>query len=379
MKILIINTLYSPYKIGGAEVSVQLLAEGLFAQGHNVRVLCLHPDSARKTSFLNGVEIIYLPLKNMYWPFNGVCKPGWKRLFWHLLDLYNPMMRNLVDREINSFKPDVVHTNNLAGFSVSVWSCVKAHKIKLIHTMRDYYLFHPNCTLFKNGKNISVGDFSVRAWSWLKKRISRNVDVAVGISQYISKLHSDNDFFVRAKHIHIYNPVNIPKVNRGNDSLCVGFIGRLSIDKGFDDFCSIAEKYNKVGIRFIAAGRFGLDRESDILKKRATSANIELLGFSTLEAFLDIVDVVILPVKWQEPFGRTIVECALAGKHVFTNSVGGISEIISHFKNVRLMSDIEKLNLIYINSIINNKTDILNSETFSLKASLDGYLRAYMM
>ncbi len=36
MKILIINNLYYPYKVGGAEVSVQILAEELKNQGHMI-------------------------------------------------------------------------------------------------------------------------------------------------------------------------------------------------------------------------------------------------------------------------------------------------------------------------------------------------------
>ena len=36
MKILIVNTMYSPSKVGGAEISVQSLAEGFHKKGHQV-------------------------------------------------------------------------------------------------------------------------------------------------------------------------------------------------------------------------------------------------------------------------------------------------------------------------------------------------------
>lgn len=48
MRVLIVNTLYYPYKIGGAEVSVQLLAEELTRKGHQVRVVCLHHEKEKK-------------------------------------------------------------------------------------------------------------------------------------------------------------------------------------------------------------------------------------------------------------------------------------------------------------------------------------------
>jgi hypothetical protein len=40
LKILIFNTLYYPNIVGGAEKSVQLLAEGLIKKGHEVVIIC---------------------------------------------------------------------------------------------------------------------------------------------------------------------------------------------------------------------------------------------------------------------------------------------------------------------------------------------------
>ena len=41
MKIAIINTLYAPNKVGGAEKSVQILAENFSDLGNDVIVICL--------------------------------------------------------------------------------------------------------------------------------------------------------------------------------------------------------------------------------------------------------------------------------------------------------------------------------------------------
>ena len=61
---------------------------------------------------------------------------------------------------------------------------------------------------------------------------------------------------------------------------------------------------------------------------------MNLLGFINLTSFLSKVDAVILPVKWNEPFGRTVAECAVSGTIVFTNMNGGITEIANICKNV---------------------------------------------
>ncbi|MBI6183615.1 glycosyltransferase family 4 protein [Serratia proteamaculans] len=337
MKIMIVNTLYSPYKIGGAEVSVQYLAEEFVAMGHKVRVICLHPEKSKKTDYINGVEVIYLPLKNVYWPYGSDNSQGkLKKLIWHFCDSYNLVMANAFRKELVDFEPDVVHTNNISGFSVSIWNEVKRKKIKLIHTARDYYLFHPSSTLYVKGKNLQPKTFSVYLWSLLKKSQSNKVDVFIGISDFIRDFHVDNSFFKMALCKTIYNAVEIGLVSkRPSENSVIGFIGRLTEDKGFNQFCEIAEQLKeKDRIKFVAAGRFNSDHAGKILEKRAQKAGIDILGFIPLVSFLEKVDSVVLPIKWREPFGRTVVECAMSEKIVLTNAIGGVKELEKLLPNV---------------------------------------------
>ncbi|HBY1013734.1 TPA: glycosyl transferase family 1, partial [Klebsiella pneumoniae] len=39
---------------------------------------------------IGGVKIIKLPIKNLYWPFNQKKQSKFKRLLWHIIDIYNP-------------------------------------------------------------------------------------------------------------------------------------------------------------------------------------------------------------------------------------------------------------------------------------------------
>lgn len=70
MKIMIFNALYHPYRVGGAEISVQLLAEELVRQGEKVCVVTLSENKIREERFINGVNVISLPLRNVYWPYS---------------------------------------------------------------------------------------------------------------------------------------------------------------------------------------------------------------------------------------------------------------------------------------------------------------------
>lgn len=347
MNILIVNTLYAPFKVGGAEVSVQLLAEELVSKGDRVRVVCLHDEKTRKQTELNGVEVVYLPLKNLYWPFNNVQKEKVKKILWHLIDNFNPMMGKIFEQELDDFKPDIVHTNNISGFSVAIWDVVKNKNIKLVHTARDYYLLHHNCTLFQSGKNMDVKSTKIKLASLIKKIKSKNVDNFVGISKYISALHRDNGFAQNATHQHIYNPIkNMTVDNESSTVIRVGFIGRLTEDKGFSAFCDKAQEMTIPNeVEFFAAGRLASSIEGEYLKAKAERSGVHLLGFVPVESFLAKIDMIYLPTMWNEPFGRVVAETASAGKHVFTSYAGGVAEVAEYYENIYELNEftLEKL------------------------------------
>lgn len=373
MKILMINTLYHPYKVGGAEVSVQLLAEELVRQGHIVRVACLHNKNKKFLDTINGVEVVYLPLVNKYWPFGKYQPTKFEKILWHILDNYNPSMAQLIENELMQFKPDIVHTNNITGFSVAIWSKIKKANIPLVHTSRDYYLFNPNTTLFRNGKNQDINSIEIKLWSFVKKRLSKKVDYYVGISDFIREFHINNGFFSnKVKSCTIYNPVEkIKKIKNRTKILNIGFIGRLMTEKGFDVFCDFAEK-NGEKYTYYVAGIPANNEESKFLYERAKKLNIVLLGHVNFSDFIEKVDAVILPIKWNEPFGRVVVECALAGIKVYVSKKGGVIELIPKFNNISVLG--KDLN---ITDEYNANDNVLEENEFDATYHVERYLNIY--
>ena len=67
MKILFFNTFYYPDNKGGAEISVQELAEGMIGRGHEVTVVSIAGDGIGKTRNVNGVTCIYLHLSKSFY------------------------------------------------------------------------------------------------------------------------------------------------------------------------------------------------------------------------------------------------------------------------------------------------------------------------
>lgn len=374
MKVLIVNTLYYPYKVGGAEVSVQLLSEELVSKGHQVRVVCLHKEKYKKKEVLNGVEIIYLPLINLYWPFEEGSKRKINRLLWHIIDSYNIFMARSLSKEIDEFTPDVVHTNNIAGFSVAIWRAIKKRNNRLVHTSRDYYLFHPNSTMFSQDRNMEPNQGSVRFWSFFKKLASKNVDAYIGISDFIRKFHVDNGFFPNATTDYIYNAVEKIRIKDSEiKDVCFGFIGRLTKDKGFDVYCQLVDKFKEEhpNATFYAAGRFVGSEDDEELESLAKQKGIKLLGFIPPSEFFSLVDVIVLPIKWREPFGRVVIESVMADKIVLTNSIGGVSELKRFFPKILFIEDMRKMDFQF------KKSEVMHENMFSSGEIAKQYIEKY--
>lgn len=72
---------------------------------------------------------------------------------WHALDIFNPFFKSVIINIIDKEKPDIIHTNNLAGFSVMPWVIAKNLGIPVVHTLRDYYLMCIKSTMYNHEKN----------------------------------------------------------------------------------------------------------------------------------------------------------------------------------------------------------------------------------
>ena len=203
MKIAIINTLYAPNKVGGAEKSVQTLAENFSDLGNEVIVICLGKEDANYK--LNGVIIHAVKIKNDFWPFEINNKNSFHKLIWHLKDASNNKYNDFLHHLFLDYKPDVLLTNNISGFSTKVWRIASNLNIKIVHTLRDYYLQCPKSTKFKNGLNCSNLCNDCNFLSIPKKKDSSKVKYLIGISNYILSDHIDKGYFKGVQNEVIFN------------------------------------------------------------------------------------------------------------------------------------------------------------------------------
>lgn len=360
MKILLINSLYWPHVVGGAERSVQFLAEELVRQGHSMVVMATSPNRGLEIREIDGVRVYRIGPRNLYWPHSQGRPFVLRKAFWHAVDAWNPLMHRAISRVLESEQPDVVHTNNLSGFSPHVWRTIKKRKIPLVHTIRDYYLICPRSTMFKKGENCAAQCGVCKLYSAPKKALSGCVDIVVGISQFVLSRHLELNYFsgaVAAQVIH-----NSYQPNRGlhtctssfGEKVRFGFLGRVTEAKGIEILLEATTKLPEIGWSLDIAGD-GDSNYLESLRHKYQRDQIHFLGHTEPNDFFSRIDVLVTPSIWHEPLSRTIIEAYSFGKPVIGSALGGIPEIIEEGRTGWLFHPSESNSL--ENCLVNCMTD----------------------
>jgi glycosyltransferase involved in cell wall biosynthesis len=386
MKVLLISSFYYPTFVGGAEISVQLLAEGLTKAGNQVYVLTTGP--VNKVYRVNGVAVISLKQRNIYSTYNGVAHVnGIFKSFWHLLDSCNMFYHFSFSSILKKIRPDLVHTNTIQGFSPFIWKTIKSNKIPLVHTMRDYYLLCHKCSLFNNNKNCEVLCQPCKVTSSIKRNFMLYPDHFIGISQYILNKHKAflqiPDQFSNVVYNATKNCLNAT-VKPTTEKIHFGYIGRIAEDKGVlylaNELAKLTDIQKSV-LKIIFAGKGDpqfIAQLGDILK----NIQYEFIGVSNPDNFYKQIDVLIVPALWNEPFGRTVIESLSYSVPVCQSDRGGLKEIYDPNSSWTYSPDEGNLSVI-ISHILSNKGEIAekkkNCVKHAQKFSVDNYIKNHLL
>lgn len=351
-KILIVNSHYYPEEPGGAEKSVRALAQTLTQAGHQVLVFAT--SSSGGASDRDGeiqVERIERPHLRSLLRF----APGpLRKLAWHYRDQFNSRAANEFRDCVARFQPDVVHTNNLPGLSVSLWQVASDLDIPVVHTLRDYYLLCPNTAMFKNDQNCPPARCSACVLL-TKSRIQATQKVAcvVGNSDYILREHTSRGLFSNAQKRVVFNAfkeVGQHAARRGridNRQIVFGFLGRVHPSKGVRELVSAVvelwREHPSICLKIAGAGEPEFIQE---LKRTAGEAPVAFEGVVDAVGFLKGIDFAVVPSMWAEPLARSAFEPQALGIPVIGAATGGTPEAIDHGQNGWLYDPLEPSGLL---------------------------------
>jgi glycosyltransferase involved in cell wall biosynthesis len=326
-----INTLYPPHQIGGAEKSVALLSEALVKGGDDVSVISLHPEPEQIVTERNGVRVHRLPIDNIYWTLGRKEKKNWLlRLVWHYNDNWNMKAAARVARLMDAERPDIVHTNTVSGLSVAIWEEARRRGLPIVHTLRDYYLVCSRYSLFRNGRCCATQCLDCKIMTHSRKSASVAVNLLVSNSAFLLEAHHKHNYFPDIPSRVIYNIADtletLPARPDSDGDLVFGFIGRVEQEKGIEVVLEALRHLRRSNWKLKIAGS-GITAYIQNLKRKHPDPRIEWLGFVKSNDFYKAIDVSLIASIWPEPLPRTLIETFAAGRSAICALSGGTGEI----------------------------------------------------
>ena len=342
VKTLFLNTFYAPDTVGGAEVVLQSLVEGVAAKQHEVVVLATTDQKGLHQDEVNGVRIWRIGIRNVFWPNLSVQRPIFKQALWHIIDSYNPFMGKALEKVLKIERPTVASVHNLAGWSVAAWSALHNRGVPIVHVLHDHSLICPRSTMFRKGESCTTQCMSCKSLRLFHVGMSRKVRGVVGVSRYILERHRRMGYFEgvglqsvipNARILPDIPPVKeFPADGKGIERpIRFGFIGSLHSGKGVEDLIRAFRHASFDSAELWIAGT-GKGQYVKVLEGLSVGAPIRFLGRMSPGEFYRDIDVVVVPSRWNESSPMVVMEAMAYEKPVIATTVGGIPELVKDNK-----------------------------------------------
>ena len=326
-RILICARGYPPDVAGGGEISTELIARGLKQLGADVHVLTFTQQESR-VDHVNGVQIHRLKCPNIYWSILASEQPPWKKLAWHLSQSFRLTPPLSIRQAIEGIQPSILHSSTIEDFGPGLWRWAKSQGLVTVHSLRSYNLLHRQGTLYDAKLDREIGtDFL----SLPKSFYAKALDGVIGISQCILNKHLENGFFPHAKTTVIGNPIDEPidiVTPQTAFPIRMGILGRIAPEKGIENFLQSLSRVRNCPPWSLEIAGMGEDDYIAKLRHSASNMPVKWKGWQSSREFLASLDLLVVPSRWHEPFGRIVVEAYSIGLPVLCLRRGAMPELV---------------------------------------------------
>jgi glycosyltransferase involved in cell wall biosynthesis len=294
----------APAPFGGMESVVGMLAAGHARRGHSIRVATVLSPGREPHPFVASLEVdgvAVIPL--------------------HVGDRDYLAERRAIRALCREYCPDVVHTHGFRPDVVDGWAAL-AEGISVVSTCHGFV----------------ESNWRGRAFQWLQRRALRRFDAVIAVSASIaSKLRASG---VPPERIHLLfnayaedgKPLSRESARRLldlPDALVIGWVGRLSAEKGPDIALEAFARLHDRDVRLLIVGE---GREQTRLRERA-----EALGVSERLLWRGMVpnagklfpafDAFLLSSR-TEGTPMALLEAMAARVPIVATRVGGVPDVV---------------------------------------------------
>lgn len=338
-KVLLVSSVYPPYVNGGGAVSVKSLADRLAARG-DVQVQVLSMADSSSEDRVDQVPVHRIAARNLYWSYRSSRTPVWKKPLWHLIETANPRMRSVANLIQSHFHPDVVHFRNIEDFSPSLFYFLAKRKIPTVHTLNSYSMIEPLATMHRESprarKILKLSELAFRP----KRFFSQWCRAVVGVSDFTLQAHLSRGYYRKSLPFVVHTTTEVALEASANDPskdeitggvtvaqpIRFGFLGNFYSEKGIAELITAFRRMPHQAATLTLAGDCTGDYGVHCQQLAGDDSRIHFLGRSDANQFLSLVDVLVIPSIWPEPYPRVLVEAQARLVPVIASANGGTRE-----------------------------------------------------
>jgi len=306
MRIVFFTDTYYP-QINGVTKSIELFAEQLRKNGHEVHIFC--PDGMKKQKYIHQIPSSQF----ISYPEYRIGLPNLK-----------------IISEVKKIRPDIIHIHSPFSVGVTGMAVAKILNIPIVatyHTLLSEYFGYMNSSIFDK----SITD---KYTAWFFDRASVIIAPSIPIKNILRKCKIK-------KHIEVLpTPINlsiIKKTINNNGKLTVLHVGRLCKEKRIDIVLRSFEKIcKKIDSRLIITSD-GPDRKrlEELCKELEIDKNVEFTGFVSDKDLIKIYSSadVFVSASDTETQGLVILEAMACGCPVIVRNALGFKDFIKNKEN----------------------------------------------
>lgn len=265
--------------------------------------------------------------------------------------VYSVSGRRMMRVALRQHQPDIVHVHNLYPFigPAALFECKKAN-VPVVMTVHNFRLLCPTGLFLREGKPCEECLVRGNEWNCIKHNCEhsyaksigyalrnfvarsfgsyiRNVDYYCCLTEFQKQKLTEGGFpeeriFVLPNYLPEINSIASECLN--DKGKYVGYVGRLSHEKGFDLLLEVAKRHPEIEFRFA-----GFIREGETFPTLPNAHYCGMLTKEELSSFYDDASFIVLPSRCYEGFPLTILEAYSHGRTCIVPNHGPFPELVS--------------------------------------------------